>query len=168
MLEHAGVTDNDWLRAVARHHEVEDGSGYPTGCTEVGDLASLVRRADVYTSKLAVRSHREAMAADIAGRQMFMQDPGHPMTAALVKEFGVYPPGCHVRLANGSTAIVVQRGPTVTTPIVCCLSAGNGAPLIKPMRVETSHPDLAVVAVIGQRVVNPEATAERLMQLALR
>ena len=168
MLEHAGVADNDWLRAVARHHEVEDGSGYPTGCSDVGDLASLVRRADIYTSKLCARSHREAMSADIAGRQMFMQDPGHPMTAALVKEFGVYPPGCHVRLANGSTAIVVQRGPTVTTPIVCCLSAGNGTPLIKPLRVETSHPDLAVVAVIGQRIVNPEATAERLMQLALR
>lgn len=168
MLEQAGVTDTDWLRAVARHHEVEDGSGYPTGTTDVGDLASLVRRADVYTSKLCARSHREAMSADLAGRQMFMQDPGHPMTAALVKEFGVYPPGCHVRLANGSTAIVVQRGPTVTTPIVCCLSAGNGAPLIKPLRVETSHPDLAVVAVIGQRIVNHEATADRLMQLALR
>ena len=45
-------------------------------------------------------------AADVAGRQMFMQDPGHPMTAALVKEFGIYPPGCHVRLASGELAVV--------------------------------------------------------------
>jgi hypothetical protein len=168
MLQRAGVTDNDWLQAVARHHEMEDGSGYPSGRSDVGDLASLVRRADVYTSKLCARSHRDAMSADLAGRQMFMQDPGHPMTAALVKEFGVYPPGCHVRLANGSTAIVVQRGPTVTTPIVACLSAGNGAPLVKPLRVETSHPDLAVVAVIGQRAMNHAATAEKLMSLSLR
>jgi HD domain len=72
MLENAGVTDNDWLGAVARHHEVEDGSGYPTGRSDVGDLASLVRRADIYTSKLCARSTREAMSADIAGRQMFM------------------------------------------------------------------------------------------------
>ena len=31
--------------------------------------------------------------ADLAGRQMFMQDPGHLMTAALVKEFGICPSG---------------------------------------------------------------------------
>jgi ribosomal protein L2 len=60
----------------------------------------------VYTSKLAARSSRDALAADIAGRQMFMQDPGHPMTAALVKEFGIYPPGCHVRLNSGELRMV--------------------------------------------------------------
>jgi hypothetical protein len=122
LLMQAGITDEDWLQAVARHHEMEDGSGYPTGRTDVGELASLVRRADVYTAKLASRSHREALLADQAGRQMFMQDPGHPMTAALVKEFGIYPPGCYVRLESGEMGIVVQRGPTVTTPVVACLT----------------------------------------------
>lgn len=168
VLENAGVTDNDWLHAVARHHEMEDGSGYPTGSTDVGDLASLVRRADLYTSKLSARSHRDALGADVAGRQMFMQDPGHPMTAALVKEFGVYPPGCQVRLVSGAVGIVVQRGPTVTTPLVACLTAANGHSLPSPERVDTSLPGNAVVAVIGQRTVNLEATADKLMLLTLR
>ncbi len=167
-LEAAGVLDTDWLNAVSRHHEVEDGSGYPLGSTDVGDLASLVRRADVYTSKLCARSHRDALSADVAGRQMFMQDPGHPMTAALVKEFGIYPPGCHVRLASGELGIVVQRGPTVTTPIVACLTTASGNPLTTPLRVDTTTPGRGVVAVVGQRTVNVEATADKLMLLTLR
>ncbi|MBL8362980.1 MAG: hypothetical protein JNN18_21010 [Rubrivivax sp.] len=170
LLEAAGVADPDWLRAVAHHHEVEDGSGYPRGIagTDVGDLASLVRRADIYTSKLSSRSHRDAMNADIAGRQMFMQDPGHPMTAALVKEFGVYPPGCQVRLASGAVGIVVQRGGSVTTPIVACLTSPGGITLTQPLRVDTSLPQYAVAAVVGERTIDAEATADKLMLLTLR
>jgi HD-GYP domain-containing protein (c-di-GMP phosphodiesterase class II) len=163
MLEQAGVTDDAWLKAVLRHHEVEDGSGYPSGCTEVGDLASLARRADVYTSKLASRSSRDALAADMAGRQMFMQDPGHPMTAALVKEFGIYPPGCHVRLASGELAIVVERGPMITSPVVVCLTNARGMPLPAPVRMQTNTREHAVAAVVGERSVNVRLPVERLM-----
>ncbi len=168
MLEAAGVSDADWLLAVTRHHELEDGSGYPSGCTDVGDLASLARRADVYTAKLASRNYREALSADIAGRQIFMQDPGHPMTAALVKEFGIYPPGCCVRLASGAVGIVVERGPTVTTPVVACLTGPDGAALPLPMRHDTSEARHRVVAIVGERNVNVRITAEKLMAAAPR
>ncbi len=151
LLAQAGITDADWLRAVMDHHEVEDGSGYPGGKTSVSDLASLARRADVYTAKLAARSYRDAMAADMAGRQIFMQDPGHPMTAALVREFGIYPPGCHVRLASGEVGLVVQRGPTITTPVVCCLSDAHGVPLPAPVRRDTAQRAYAVQGILGGR-----------------
>lgn len=168
LLSLAGIADRDWLQAVERHHEVEDGSGYPRGCTDVGDLATLARRADIYTAKLSARSHREAMSADLAGRQMFMADPGHPMTAALVKEFGVYPPGCFVRLASGAVGIVVERGPTVTTPVVVTLTGEDQRPLPVPRRVDTALPAHRVVAVVGERGINLEVTADRLLELALR
>ncbi|MDP3084795.1 MAG: HD domain-containing phosphohydrolase [Rubrivivax sp.] len=168
MLALAGVKDPDWLGAVASHHEREDGSGYPSGCTDVSDIASLVRRADVYTSKLASRSQRDALAADQAGRQMFMEDPGHPMTAALVKEFGIYPPGCHVRLKNGALAIVVQRGPTVATPIVACLTNERGVPLPAPVRIETNSASHGVAAIVAERSVNVSITADKLMALVAR
>ncbi|MFY9509399.1 MAG: HD domain-containing phosphohydrolase [Rubrivivax sp.] len=168
LLALSGVADDDWLQAVATHHEIEDGSGYPRGCTEVSELASLARRADVYTAKLSARGHREALSADVAGRQMFMQDPGHPMTAALVKEFGVYPPGCYVRLASGAVGIVVERGPMVTTPIVACLSGPGGAALPQPERVDTAQRQHAVVGVVGERGINIRVTAEKLMALTLR
>jgi HD-GYP domain-containing protein (c-di-GMP phosphodiesterase class II) len=165
MLELAGVRDVGWLQAVARHHEVEQGGGYPTGRGDVGDLASLARRADVYTAKLATRSHRDALAADVAGRQMFMEDPGHPMTAALVKEFGIYPPGCCVRLTSGAVGIVVERGPTLTSPIVACLTGPDHAALPAPVRVDTSQREHAVVGIVSERRINVQVTAEKLMAL---
>jgi HD-GYP domain-containing protein (c-di-GMP phosphodiesterase class II) len=160
MLERAGVTDADWLRAVLQHHEVEDGSGYPAGRSDVCELASLARRADVYTSKLSARQTRNALAADVAGRAMFMQDPSHPMTQALVKEFGVYPPGCMVRLASGEAAIVVARGPTVTTPIVACLTDANGRPLPAAQRISSSEPGRGVAGLLATHL--PKPNAERL------
>ncbi|MFT3816453.1 MAG: HD domain-containing phosphohydrolase [Rubrivivax sp.] len=163
MLMQAGVNDEDWLQAVARHHEVEDGSGYPTGRGDVGELASLVRRADIYTAKLSARSHREALAADQAGRQMFMQDPGHPMTAALVKEFGIYPPGCYVRLETGETAVVVGRGPTVTTPVVACLTTARGTPLTVPTRVDTAAARRGIACVVGEASVGHKLPLDRLL-----
>jgi hypothetical protein len=165
LLEQAGVADADWLDAVLHHHEQEDGSGYPSGSTTVGELASLVRRADVYTSKLASRSGRDALAADLAGRQMFMQDPGHPMTAALVKEFGIYPPGCHVRLASGEVGVVVARGPVITAPVVACLTDSRGKPLPLPQRVDTADKARAVQAVVGERAAAPLAKAQPLEKL---
>jgi HD-GYP domain-containing protein (c-di-GMP phosphodiesterase class II) len=165
MLELSGVTDSDWLQAVLQHHEHEDGSGYPSGRSDVSDLASVVRRADVYTAKLASRSNRDGVAADIAGRQMFMDDPGHPMTAALVKEFGIYPPGCHVRLVSGELAVVVARGPTITTPIVASLSNARGAPLPAPVRRNTADPAHAVQGVVGERSVTVRPRMEALLAL---
>jgi hypothetical protein len=165
MLQAAGVADPLWLRAVLEHHEVEDGSGYPGGKAEVCELASLVRRADVYTAKLTARQYRAALAADVAGRQMFMQDPGHPMTAALVKEFGIYPPGCHVRLVSGELGIVVQRGVAVNMPVVACLTDALGRPLPQPRRIDTSDKRHAVAGIVGERGIDAAITAEKLMAL---
>ncbi|HOB94573.1 MAG TPA: HD domain-containing phosphohydrolase [Aquabacterium sp.] len=148
MLEMAGVADTDWLDAVGDHHEAPDGSGYPAGRQTVGELADLVRRADIYTAKLSPRAGRNAIAADRAGRQMFMQEPGHPMVAALVKEFGVYPPGCFVRLASGETGMVVRRGVSVAAPIVAMLGTRNGTKVGQPERRDTSQKAHAVQSVL--------------------
>lgn len=148
MLEMAGVADGDWLDAVAEHHEAPDGSGYPAGRQTVGELAGLVRRADIYTAKLSPRAGRRAIAADRAGRQMFMQEPGQPMVAALVKEFGVYPPGCFVRLASGETGMVVRRGTSVLAPVVAVLGKRSGTSAAKPERRDTSQRADAVQSVL--------------------
>jgi len=165
MLELAGVADEAWLTAVLRHHEQGDGSGYPAGHTDAGDLASLARRADIYTSKLASRSTRDALAADLAGRQMFMQDPGHPMTAALVREFGIYPPGCHVRLSTGAIGIVVERGPTITTPVVACLTTARGATLAAPLRCAVDGKTVTVAGVVGEAGAGGGRSLDELLTL---
>jgi HD-GYP domain-containing protein (c-di-GMP phosphodiesterase class II) len=167
MLELAGVTDRDWLAAVAQHHEVAGGLGYPNALKEVFEPAALLRRADIYTAKLSGRAGRDAMTADQAGRQMFMQDPGHPMTVALAKEFGVYPPGCHVSLVNGELGVVLQRGPTVTTPVVAAITNERGATLAEPRRRDTSVREHAIVGVVADRRVSARVSPEKLMALVV-
>jgi HD domain len=167
LLELAGVHDQRWLQAVAQHHESPDGKGYPYGLRDPCPVADLVRRADIYTAKLSPRRSRDALAADLAGRQMFMSDPGHPMTTALVKEFGIYPPGCWVRLASGETGLVVRRGPTVMAPEVLVLTGQGGRPLPVPQRRDTSLPAYAVRGVVGPHERRPPVPEDQLLTLAV-
>jgi HD-GYP domain-containing protein (c-di-GMP phosphodiesterase class II) len=165
LLEQAGVNDSHWLLAVEQHHEERDGSGYPSGIREPSELATLLHRADVYTAKLSTRATREAEAADRAGREIFMQDPGHPVCAALVKEFGVYPPGCFVALASGETGVVVKRGSTVMTPVVAAMTNAYGAPLPEPVRRDTLLPLYAIVGVLQPRQMRARLEPDKLVLL---
>lgn len=166
MLELAGITDRDWLMGVLHHHVAPDGSGYPAGRHEVNEYAALVRRADIYTAKLSPRLNREAMAADRAGRAMFMHDPGNSMTAALVKEFGVYPPGCYVKLVSGETAVVVKRGASVITPLVAAITTPSGMALAEPVPRDTSRREYAIAGVVGERTVPVKLAPEKLVTMA--
>ena len=167
MLAQSGVKDQDWLNAVAQHHESADGQGYPHGLRDIHMIAALIRRADIYAAKLSPRCSRNAMAADMAGRAMFMQEPGHPMTSALVKEFGVYPPGAFVRLASGELGIVARRGPTVTTPIVAVLTSAKGLQLTEPLRRNTHDRHFAIVSVVGDPQSVTSVSPERLIAMVL-
>lgn len=167
MLEMSGVTDQDWLAAVAQHHEAGDGSGYPLGLRELNPIAGLVRKADIYTARLSPRLGRDAMAADKAGRSMFMQEPGHPVTAALVKEFGVYPPGAFVRLASGESGMVVRRGLTVVAPLVAVFTSAAGKTLAEPLRRDTAERHYAIVGMLGAREQPTHLTPDKMMALLL-
>ena len=149
LLELSGISDRDWLDAVDHHHVAPDGAGYPKLERDPGNIASLVRRADIYTAKLSPRAGRQSMAADKAGRMMFMQEPSNPMVLAMVKEFGVYPPGCAVRLISGESGIVVKRGDKVMSPIVAVMNSPTGSRLGQPVRRDTARPGQAVHSVLS-------------------
>jgi hypothetical protein len=87
------------------------------------------------------------------------------MTAALVKEFGIYPPGCYVRLASGVTGIVVQRGASITAPLVACLTTAGGVPLAQPARQETVDKEHAISCVVGESSVQGRLPMDRLAAL---
>ncbi|MEN9419921.1 MAG: hypothetical protein RI988_3542 [Pseudomonadota bacterium] len=165
MLEAAEVTDADWLRAVEEHHERPDGSGYPGGRRELGQFSELIRRVDIYCAKLSSRASREAIQADRAGREMFMSEPNHPMVAAIVKEFGIYPPGCFVRLESGEQAIVVRRGAQVHAPVVTVLTLRSGELRGDPVRCDTSRPGWRVKSIIPEREVRVRLPPQQLMGL---
>jgi len=149
MLRAAGVTDGLWLAAVEQHHELTDGSGYPQRRSDVAELAQALHYVDTFTAKLSARSTRSALTPDVAARQIFTNSAGHPLAAALIKEFGIYPPGCFVRLASGEIAIVLHRGATVSTPVVACLTNVAGQPMMRPQRRETADKANAIVALVA-------------------
>jgi HD-GYP domain-containing protein (c-di-GMP phosphodiesterase class II) len=166
MLESAGVTDAAWLDAVRQHHEIESGGGYPSGLTNVNEVAQLVHCADSFTAKLSQRALRQPMLADRAARLQFQASNGDVMTAALIKEFGLYPPGCAVRLKCGEIGVVMRRGAGVNTPIVAVLADRSGDPLLTPGRRDSSKAGFAIVAVIPMSGLKVRVGLEKLINCA--
>jgi hypothetical protein len=144
LLTQVGVTDADWLRAVAEHHERADGSGYPRGSTEVSEEAQVLRMADVYMAKITPRAKRPALPPVLASRQLFQQEPGSALAMALIKAIGVHPPGALVQLKSGEVAVVKRRGAAGPAPQVCTLSDRNGKPSIGSQMLDSSDPNHAI------------------------
>ena len=165
MLELSGISDADWLTAVAQHHETSGGMGYPWGLSEVTPLAALLHQCDVYTAKLSPRLSREALTADVAARRLFTNSPNDPIAAALIKEFGIYPPGCFVRLASGEIGIVIRRGASANTPVVAVMTNPCGGTLSETVLRDTSRPDHAITVALGAHAAPPAIPADRLMAL---
>lgn len=164
MLEMAGVTDPDWLEAVRQHHEEDDGSGYPCRPASVHEVAQLVHSADCFTAKLSPRLKRQPMLADAAARLQYQASRGGAMSAALIKEFGLYPPGCAVRLKSGEVGMVMRRGGSASTPLVAVVADRSGIVLTEPASRDTSRPDTAIAAVIPFAGLKLRVGLEKLIQ----
>jgi len=164
LLETAGVTDKDWLSAVRGHHHRE-GAGYPQGLGDAGDPARLLQRADEFAAKFSARSTRAALAPDVAVRNFFQSDPGNPMTAAIVKEFGLYPPGSTVRLKSGEYGVVMKRGARANAPMVAAVTDCNGDVLMRPVRRDTSVAAHAVAITVPAQALKVRVRPEALMRV---
>jgi HD-GYP domain-containing protein (c-di-GMP phosphodiesterase class II) len=164
-LAAAGVTDADWLGAVRQHHERRDGSGYPTGTKDVAALAMALRLADVLLAKVSPRSGRAALPIQQAEREMFAEAAGDPFAAALIKEFGIYPPGDFVLLKSGEMAVVVRRGPTATTPEVAAITDRKGMPVTSSVRRDTAKPEFAIAGPAPDKSLALRVPPERLFGL---
>lgn len=144
LLRNAGVTDTEWLRTVEDHHERPDGSGYPNASKDVGEMAQVLRAADVFMAKLSPRATRGAMVPQLAARQLFQQAGGAPLATALLRAIGVHPPGSIVQLASGEVGVVSHRPkPGAGTP-VSTLSNKQGKPVADTQRRDTALPEFAI------------------------
>ena len=165
MLSQAGVTDADWLEAVLQHHELPDGSGYPRGTTDIGELAEMLRFADVYTARLSARATREAMSAQQAGRELHQMADASPLASALIKSFGIFPPGSVVRLASGEMGLVVRNGEKAHQPFVAVPTNSNGEPRMTPATRDTSLDTHRVVSLLTPGALPMRLSDERIASL---
>ena len=146
LLRSVGIADEDWLAIVADHHEHRGGGGYPTGKGEVHSSAHVLRSIDVYMAKISPRAKRPGVTPQIAVRQLFQQNPGDPLSMAVIKTLGVHPPGSLVKLRSGEIAVVIRRPASGTHPLVATLSDRNGKPSGETHRRNTAEPDYEVEA----------------------
>lgn len=162
MLQRIGVTDPDWLTAIAQHHERPDGSGYPRGITDIADIAVALRVTDVFMAKISPRALRAALPTQEAARQLYREDSGGPISTAIIKEFGIYPPGDFVRLASGELGLAVERTDNVKAPIVAVITDTAGRPVPSTVRRDTRAPGLAIVANVSNDAMLKRLPPERL------
>jgi hypothetical protein len=152
-LETCGVKNQDWLRAVAEHHEIAGGKGYPAGLTTVFPFAEMIHYADTYCAMTRPRAQRKALQANKAAFKLFTNSRTSTSKSAIpgliIKMLGVYPPGTFVKLANDDVAIVLHRGDQPKAPKVAslCNSAGMGYPM--PVVRDTAIPEFAVVDMVA-------------------
>ncbi len=160
MLRQRGVTDPLWLRAVLEHHETPDGKGYPHGIRAGFEPAEVLRHVDIFLAKLKGRASRRAMAPNQAILEIFVDNSDSRIASAVIKEFGLYPPGMFVRLESGELGVVVARGEAVNKPIVSVLVTQQGEAPSHRIQRDTQDPRFAVSALVnGDNVlvaVDPE------------
>lgn len=153
ILRTAGLTDPVWLDAVEQHHEEVGGTGYPYKVEQPTPEARLVRVVDTFTAKHSPRAGRTPQPAQKAARDLYIQSMGDPFVGLLIKEFGIYPPGCYVKLASGEMAIVTHRGATANAPIVAAITNKNGDQLTTPIRRDTALAAHAILSTVPETSV---------------
>ena len=161
-LERAHVTDARWLEGIAQHHERSDGTGYPSGATEINEPAAVLRVVDVFLSKVSPRTIRLASAVPDTICQMLRESRGNPLSTALVKELGIYPPGEFVKLASGELAIVVKRTENMRAPIVATITDTQGKPIARTVRQDSAQPNFAITGSATGKAILSRLPPERL------
>lgn len=164
-LQAAGVDDAEWLQAVLQHHEHPGGGGYPGGAPGMGEMAQVLRMADVFMAKISPRTERPAMPILEAARQLFAEAQGSPLASAIIKEYGIYPPGNFVLLASGEMAVVIRRGATAHTPVAASVTDRNGLPIVRTPRRNTAEPAHAIKSLVPESKMLLRVPPERLYGL---
>ena len=166
LLKKLGITDTDWLQAIAQHHEHPDGTGYPLGCTDMSDMAIALRVTDIFMAKISPRVLRAAQTPQEAIKHLYREDKGGPVSTAIIKEFGLYPPGDFVKLASGELGVVVERTGNTKAPIVAALTDKAGKPIVRTVRRDTAQPDFAIVGMASDKTMLKRLPPERLYGFA--
>lgn len=164
-LRDSGVDDAEWLSVVEDHHEQTGGGGYPRALAQVSDGARLLRAADVFMAKISPRVLRAPMLPQLAARQLFQDEAGSPLAAALIKAIGVFPPGEFVRLRNGDVAVVTHRAAPGSAARAVGIADARGKPLTQAPQRDLGVPDFTITGPVTERAGLPRVLPEQVYGL---
>jgi HD-GYP domain-containing protein (c-di-GMP phosphodiesterase class II) len=162
LLRKAGADDPLWLQIVEQHHEQPGGKGYPKRIQEPHELAQMLHLVDVFLAKHSGRANRTPLPAKQAAQELYAQTTEHFVAGLLIKEFGMFPPGCYVQLASGEIGIVLRRGSNAGAPIVSVLINRKGEPLGTPARRDTAEAEFKIVKTLPAGPIKVNFFAEAL------
>ena len=147
----AGVFSRRALDTIADHHELLDGSGWPTGKKDMGmgaRILSVVDRYDRLCSPEAPGRARLMPAEALAHMFSFESDKFDPaLLSMLIKLLGVYPPGTVVLLSDDSLALVISPGKQSLQPRVLIYNPDIPKDEAPTLELETA-PELKIAEAI--------------------
>lgn len=141
-----GMDDAQVLDIVRWHHEPDSVQGLP----ETAMARRILAMADGFVAKMAGRKTRGSLSSVKAVKAMVMgaEGVGLGVGSAMAQAAGFYPPGTYVKLANGETALSVQRGARANTPWVISILDKDGVALGKTLCKETTTPACAIAGAV--------------------
>ena len=160
ILQGFGIEDAEVLDIVRWHHEPDSLKGLP-GTAMARQVLAM---ADVFVAKMAARKTRVSLSPVKAVKSMVMGAEGtaQGIASAMAQAAGFYPPGTYVKLANGETAVSVQRGARANTPWVIPILDKDGVALGKHDCKETTTPAYTIAAAVATENVRVTLSVERI------
>ncbi|MDO9073938.1 MAG: hypothetical protein Q7U73_11790 [Rubrivivax sp.] len=107
------------------------------------------------------RALRAPLAPQLAAPQLFQEEQGRPIAAALIHAVGVYPPGDWEQLKGGEIGVVVQRAEPGRGAVVVAPIGANGKAVPGVPRRDTAQPAFAITAALGERAEMPRVLPEQ-------
>lgn len=140
--------DNPEVLDIVRWHHTPD---VPAGLPETLAARRVLAMADSFIAKMAGRKTRASLSPLKAVKSMVMGAEGaaQGIASAMAQAAGFYPPGTYVKLANGETALSVQRGERANTPWVIPILDKDGVALGKQLCKETTTPATTIAAAVA-------------------
>ena len=119
-----GLDDPDVLDIVRWHHTPHAPEGLPANLL----ARRILHLADSFVAKVAPRRTRAALSSLKAVKSMVVgtAEADLGLGSAMAQATSFYPPGTYVLLANGETAVSVQRGERANTPWVISVLDKHG------------------------------------------
>jgi len=166
MLRALGVQDTTWLRVVQCHHQHDHGELTRQLGAEWAPWCILLQLVDRTVARVSPRAYRHGQHPSLAMREIFRsaQDHEQPIAQRMVKVFGLYPPGCYVRLRNQETAVVIRRGKSINKPLVASVLNHRGDPLASPQVRDTAAPEYTIDTPMASVDVRVDIDPQRLLQ----